>query len=644
MELFLNDAKILHILFKASDLVSGIAIADYLNNSLKTVKKQIGSLNYLCMENGCEIVSKVGSGYQILIHDKEKYLSFRDYVEEKYQNRFFFNDAQAERMHYIIRKFLVSKSIYINDLAFECSVSESTIRRDMSDIRKRLEEYNLYLVNRTNKGMSLEGNEWHIRLAYLHEEFIYLFFHKVYFTEKEDRFEGMMLIDNRYLEMIVTQIRNCLYRNGYRMSYASLMRFTKLTILTFNRKAEAANVVAPQKVMDTDIRLERKIMEEIQTTVPVFMGMTLQEEEMILLCAYMKCERQLLYHEFTELANSRYIMSLAVGFVEKLKKENDLNGVDTGRLYRDLCVELNMVINRALVDFHIPHVLTHQYRRDGLANLDFCVSLYYYLRENGVLADPYDVAGMYHVFSRMSSSIAQAKKISILVVSTLGYFPSASIADMCNHYSSSESVEYVAMEYMALKEVDMKKYAGILTNVKSLKDEYPDMPLQQLRFFRDASTVQRITDQFLLSDESFFSIFKESDLIVTDRIRKEEDIYTYVRSVLPVDENRAAAFTEECRRRNAVFGGERINNAYLMSFNSNVLNETVLKIIYLDRPVQTAFGTVNKVIVFSPGDILSLKKDSMVRRIGKLLRSYDTVLSGDRQKDYEKLCSVMGVN
>ena len=644
MELFLDEAKILNILFKNPDLVSGIAIADYLNNSLKTVKKQIGSLNYICLENGCEIVSKVGSGYQIEIHDKEKYRAFRDYVENKYQSRFFFNDAQAERIHYIVRKFLVSKSIYINDLAFECSVSESTIRRDMNMIRKRLEEYNLYLVNRTNKGMSLEGNEWHIRLAFLHEEYIYMHFHKVYFTEKEEKFESILLIGNQYLQMIVRQIRNCLMKNDYRMSYSSLMRFMKLAILTFNRKAEASRLVAPQRVREIDFDEEKKIIEEIQNTVPLFSGMTLQEEELLLLCAFMKCERELMYHEFLQLPGSYYISALADGFIERMRQENDIEGVDTERLHKDLCVELNKVFYRTLIDFHIPRVQTHQYRRDGLANLDQCVSLYYYLREKGINADPYDVAGMYHVFARFSTTTDLATKKKVLVISSMGYFTSVSIADMCNRYTGFKNVEYVAEDYMRLKDADMNAYAGILTNIQSLEDEYPDLPVQKLRYFRDASTVQRISDQFLLTDERFFQVFKESDLITTDAISCEEDIYTFVRSVLTEEESRVNSFVEECRRRNAVFGGERINNVYLMSLNSRILDETLLKIIYLNKPVETRFGIVNKVVVFSPGSISSTLRSSFVRRIGKLLRSYDTVLSGDRQKDYEKLCSIMGIN
>ena len=641
MVLFRNQILILDMLLNSEEAVSGNAIADFLNSSLKTIKKEIDELNFLCRENGCEIISKVGTGYEISVTDNELFLHFKEDVVNIALNHYYYFDDQQERLHYIARRFLTGRSIYINDLAYECSVSESTIRRDMPLIRELFAEYKLYLANRTNKGMSLEGDEWHIRMAFLNEDFIYNFNVKSYFTDPETTFENMMLTSSDVLPSIMRMIRNILNGHEYYLSYSNLIRFTKLLILTYNRQKEKNMLIIPSRCKDILLDEEKQIVSEIIEKTPYFSNGKPNEAELFYLSAYLKCGRILEYDDFVKLPDSEHFEKMAESFVTYMREKTECCSMDTDDLRKDLCVELYKLHYMSLIDVSLPHQFSHQLRRDGLANLDLCIMLYFYTGEVWHEDwDAYNISNLYHAFMRFSSVFDKQNRIKVLVVSKQDIHTAESFAQRINMSVSSSNITFVPMEYMKLRSLNMKEYAGIISNITELKEEYPQLRFRNLNFIRDAEEMRQLANYFLLSYIDFQKMFTIDDLYEGVNLKTEEEIYEYVKSILPGTKENKEAFIVHAKKKNSVYGSCKMNNVFMVSTVYDVLQEDVFKLIYLKKSLVFNGWAANKILVWNVAGNDRQKKKEMSSKIGNFFRTYDTLMSNDKAKDYEKLCQI----
>lgn len=522
MELFRSQIQILNMLFSNHDTVSGLAIADYLNSSLKTVKKEIDDLNAICLKNGCEIISKVGAGYEVEVRNRKQYAEFREEILTIYRNHFYYTDAQHERAHYIVRRFLLENTLHLNDLVYACNVSESTIRRDLPGIRSILGNYKLYLVNRTNRGMSLEGDEWHIRLAFLQEDYLYQFMQKVYINTPEVDFENMTLLNHEYLDVIMQKVKKVLLNHSYILSFSSLIRFTKLLILTYNRARYASRLVIPSRIRQIDLTAEKQMVEEILASMMVFDNLKLSEEELFYLAFYLKGERSMKYQVFLQQSDHEYFSDIVDSFISYFKEQLDIGNTDTSELHKDLCTEFYKIYYRSLIDVHLSRHFTHQYRRDGLSTLDFCSIFYLFLKERYQLEmNIYDIAGLYPCFIRFFN-LRDAQNVGkILVVSKQGYQDDSVYANHLNQMKSNLNIIYVPKEYMNLERENLSEYIGILSNVAEVSDEYPELPFRELNYLRNAEDIARIGKYFQLRFTDFQKIFTPEDLYVDQKLRSE---------------------------------------------------------------------------------------------------------------------------
>jgi len=84
MELFREQALLLGTLFNSEGPVSGQSLSKMTDFGIKTLKKEIDNLNILCEEKGFEIVSKSGSGYEIIVTDENLFIPFKEEVIHNY--------------------------------------------------------------------------------------------------------------------------------------------------------------------------------------------------------------------------------------------------------------------------------------------------------------------------------------------------------------------------------------------------------------------------------------------------------------------------------------------------------------------------------------------------------------------------------
>ncbi len=163
-----RDETIIKFLLEAeNNMATSNNLAEALNVSTRTVKKDIKELNMVLSAHGALIESLLSKGYKLIISDN---LSFEQFIKElkitgnsKSQN---IPHYRYERINYIIKKLLaIDYYISLDDLADELYVSKSTIATDIKDVKQQLSVYNLKIIGKPKYGVIIEGGEINKRLC-----------------------------------------------------------------------------------------------------------------------------------------------------------------------------------------------------------------------------------------------------------------------------------------------------------------------------------------------------------------------------------------------------------------------------------------------------------------------------------------------
>ena len=150
-------ANLLH-LFHNTQTLSVTNMAAKLNVSDRTIRNDIKQLNQ--MLKGCALIDGTQGRYSLRVFDAE---GFRAAAAELCEEDDFLNSPR-NRMDYLFGKLMRSDlPVITDDLAYEMSIGRTTLMGDLKKLRSELEEYQLTIVGKTSKGLTLYGSETDIR-------------------------------------------------------------------------------------------------------------------------------------------------------------------------------------------------------------------------------------------------------------------------------------------------------------------------------------------------------------------------------------------------------------------------------------------------------------------------------------------------
>ena len=155
--------KIFEILTNDYNTYTAEELANKINFSSKTVRKDIQELNNLIFEKGAFIESKSGVGFKFVISDKTKFSKFIQDEWPKYAIKNSFS-SQEYRVNYIILHLLKSsnytKSEQFLDTLF---ISRSLLNQDLKLVREILAENRIEIISKPHHGMKIKACEIDIR-------------------------------------------------------------------------------------------------------------------------------------------------------------------------------------------------------------------------------------------------------------------------------------------------------------------------------------------------------------------------------------------------------------------------------------------------------------------------------------------------
>lgn len=141
-------------------------LSKHLNVSVRTIRSDVNAANQTLEKHGAKIILKRNRGYFIQIKDP---ILFKHFIEKVNTNFEAINlETPKSRINYIIHLLLLNNQyISVEQIINSVYVSYNTLQNYLRSIGTQLEKYNLELINRTERGIKIIGDEAEKRKCFI---------------------------------------------------------------------------------------------------------------------------------------------------------------------------------------------------------------------------------------------------------------------------------------------------------------------------------------------------------------------------------------------------------------------------------------------------------------------------------------------
>ncbi|MCQ2010958.1 BglG family transcription antiterminator [Sporolactobacillus sp. STSJ-5] len=357
-----KERELLHFLIEHKDrFVTSHELAAALSLTDRTIRSYIQIMKKTIHENGGEIISKRGYGFQLMITQQLTFDLFLTHCEDTkiYTKE---NDATAEEMsdrkNYILNKLLFEdETLLLDFLADRLYVSRSTLTKDLSEIKHLLKPYGLTVESYANKGIRIEGSERDRR------HFIMNYFFGNTFINSFQKYMGSShyFTDVRLEEITIIVIDECREAKIKLSDFIiqNLVLHLALSIKRIKKGFKVSNLgVEHGLVGGIEYSVAKKIIQRIELTV----GIEIPPEEISYLALHLMAKSN---HRQT---GHQQIHHLLEGELQTVLKEME---EDTGypvaedySLRNGLLDHLKPLLVRLKEDIHLENPLVNEIMRE----------------------------------------------------------------------------------------------------------------------------------------------------------------------------------------------------------------------------------------------------------------------------------------
>ncbi|WP_409293297.1 BglG family transcription antiterminator [Peribacillus sp. SCS-37] len=354
--------SILRELMGTKSCVTGEDLAAAIEVTSRTIRNDIKELDALISKHGGSILSKRGTGYQLIIEDEARFLTFlKANIYKGLSDSTEIPSMPEERVQYLIKRLLLAEGfLKLEELADDMYISKSTIQNDLRDVKRILGAYGIYMEKRPNYGIRLKGEE--VKLRYCMAEYVF----NREGTHPDIHKLGVSILTQEEMqiikEIILLQIKN----NEISLSDMALNNLVIHIAIAFKRIQNRNYVSLAQGELQEIFRQKeyeaaRKIIEDIQNRLSVIFP----EEEVAYIAIHLLGTRTLISgtaeEEAEAMGSEDGEIRLLTGKIIAAIEENLLPGISGDReLAAMLSLHLKPVVYRFRYGMNLRNPMLQQ--------------------------------------------------------------------------------------------------------------------------------------------------------------------------------------------------------------------------------------------------------------------------------------------
>ncbi|WP_409299279.1 BglG family transcription antiterminator [Peribacillus sp. SCS-26] len=354
--------SILRELMGTKSCVTGEDLAAAIEVTSRTIRNDIKELDALISEHGGTILSKRGTGYQLIVEDEARFLSFlKANFYKGLSDSTEIPSMPEERVQYLIKRLLLAEGfLKLEELADDMYISKSTIQNDLRDVKRILVTYGINMEKRPNYGIRLKGEE--VKLRYCMAEYVF----NREGTHPDIHKLGVSILTKEEMqiikEIILLQIKN----NEISLSDMALNNLVIHIAIAFKRIQNRNYVSLAQAELQEisrqkEYKAARKIIEDIQNRLSVIFP----EEEVAYIAIHLLGTRTLISGaaegEAEAMESDDQEIRLLTGKILAAIEENLLPGISGDReLAAMLSLHLKPVVYRFRYGMNLRNPMLQQ--------------------------------------------------------------------------------------------------------------------------------------------------------------------------------------------------------------------------------------------------------------------------------------------
>lgn len=589
------------------DYHSSNELAEKMNLSSKTIRKEVNTLNLRIKDKGAFIKSKPGKGYKFVIGDEDKFKSFLK--DDWYKIAYYQQESGNRELRYdeIIKLFLFSNTfIKQNELAEMFHLSESQINKDIPVIREKLKKYGLDLISKPYYGMKIEGKEKDIRLAMKNEigedpEIFEQDKDNEIFRKIEDIIEDIDFGENYY-----TPYAN--FKNLVIHIYISILRIKQKKYVTFS--SDIKNKVISYE----EFTIANKIVDRLQKD----LGISVPYEELVYITMHLIAKNTITDQEKL----SFEILNLSEKIIEEIYEVSKYDFRENLNLYFSLATHLGPLINRIRYGFDMKNPILDDIKNNKVAFLlatigaDVINTKY----KSKISEDEIGYIAL-HIMAAIESN--KKSKFNILLVCGSGN-SSAQImkAQLLSQFSDAIN-KIKIVDLREFNNRDTISYDFIISSVQI--DKKVDKPIIYVDIIFTKSDISSIKSAFEVENLDVINKIFENSVFIKDlNIQNKEEVLVKIADLISnkssMDRNEAL---NQLNHREKL-GFTSYDKVAIPHMLENIDGESFAIIIVLKKPIKWDDNEVSLIYSLTIGDKLG-DMDLYYKKLGDFLSNPDLI-------------------
>lgn len=564
-------------------------IGGVLELSPKTIRTEIGVLNDYLKGRGGEVQSLKGKGYQFVIYDQREFENFLK--KDRYKIAFYQQDYNNKdfRLESILSLFLFSNSyIKQQELAELFYVSHSQINKDIREVRKVLEKYDLKLSSKPYYGMKVTGSELDIRRCIKNEldQDENLFSqdeNKELYKKVEDTIEEVLIEEPSPYYMPYVNFKNLVIH-----IYIAILRIRANEYVSYDEGPEDRKDLEKDDLYQVAQRIGDRLSEVLDIDFP--------EEEVAYVAIHLITKNRVADQEKI----SPEVSILAGDMLERVYQTTRYDFRDNMDLYFSLCQHLGPLLERIRFGLDMKNPILSDIKKYPLSfNLATIGGSIINERYKTHLSE--DEIGYLALHFAVAIENKGHKKKDILLVCGSGTSSSQLMKIQLEKKFPQDIKSLEIVDLPDLDKKDLEAYDLIVTSVDLNRDtKTPVIRVDVIFKERDYRKLSRRMNPSGI--RLIYKIFDTSIFIRTDQVKTKEEAFEQIGREL----SKRAAFPEEeilasLEEREALGSTAFDYGLAVPHLMKQISDETILLIMILDRKINRDEKKVDLIFSLSVG-------------------------------------------
>lgn len=574
-------------------------ICEELDIAPRTLRNDLKKYKSTFLENGVNLISKPGVGYQFEIIDQDLYFGFiQELIKKETDGQSLIPVYPEERVHYLIKLLLSTEQyIKIEELEEKLFVSRSTLTNDLKDVREILEYYHLDIENKPNYGMKVIGEEFYKRAC----------ISKYYFYT--DSYEDVILKAEKRenKEIIKKLLYDTITENNFTLTdigFENLVIHIMILLMRIGKLPEDEEIEAMYKNLEQDKEFE--IASSLVNKLEKKFNVKLPKKEIYYITIHLLGKKSMQYNSDNMLI-SQETQELLTYIFKHIKENFQLDFSQDFELFRFLSLHFQPMMNRLKFGLYIENPLIDKIKQEN--QLAFEISLYVGSLIKEVKKYEVNVNEVGYIALHFALALERynekTKSKNIIVVCASGAGSSQILLYKLKQKFKNYINEAKVAKVYELLDIDQSKYDYIISTVPiTFKTS---IPIINVQYFLDEEDIELVSNIFTDSEKeyAFIDEYFKDELFFKDLVgdTKEELIKNMcfkISKVMEIPEDFYRLIIEREEMAPTEFG----NSIAMPHPIKPATNETFVAIGILKKPIKWDKQQVKFVF------LISTKKDS----------------------------------